>query len=313
VRSQIVVVVTAVLCSISLAAGAETPPGKTVLDWQQAGQTATTYTLYADGTFANTKGETKNYRWLWTDEGLLLRFYSGRFVLTPVPGEPGHFTGQSIPRTPAEAPTTVDVAVRQPDGAGVLLWLQPLWDGVQPSAIERQAAAEAHSVVVGKLPTQGAKLDAAASKATRAAASVSALDGAEAAAGDRADVRAEKVHMARHAAWKAEKWLWQTTDPWYSWATFDYALGERNAWRDRRANAERDLDRARADLAKTTDRRIRAEAELRVAEAEYIITRSDYESAYWLAWRPEYLRRKAILKAQATKVQQLNAGPPKPR
>jgi hypothetical protein len=311
-RMLAIIALVAVLAALTVA-GAETPPGQTVLDWRQAGQKAATMTLCADGTFANAAGERKNYRWLWTDEGLLLRFYSGRFVLKPVPGEPGRFTGQSVPRTPTEAVAKVDVTLRQPDGAGVLLWLQPLTDGVEFSAVERRAAVEAHNVVVGRLHTLGAKLDAAAAKANRAAASLFALDDAEAAAGDRTDVSAETVHVARHEEWEAHKWVHRTFDPYYSLATFQYALADWCAWQDRRESAEADLDRARADLSKATDRRVRAEADLRVAEAEYIIARSDYESAYWLAWRPEYLRRKAILKAQATKVQQLNAGPPKPR
>jgi hypothetical protein len=290
----------ALVAALFLAAGrADQPPSATTLAWSREGNPPTVLTLYANGTFANAKGEKRNYRWAWTEEGLLLKFWTARYVFRPVAGEPGRFSGELVRTKPDQEPVAVQIAIEGADGAGVLAWLQPIIDGPQPSALEQIADAQAQQIVLSKLTHEVARLDAAARALERAEIGAQKAGRAEVTAERAVEAKGDVVGDAHQEAREWHGKMIRRLGPQYSVGSFVNALAEWNQCEDRREQAEKDLDRARQDLDSARDRLQRAEAGLRKVEAEYAVAAADYQVAYLIAWRPVYLQRKAALKAES--------------
>ena len=275
------------------------PAGQTKCTWAQ-GDGQQTITLYADGRMANAKGETKNYRWWWTEEGLVLNWYSGRFLFKPH-GD-GGFRGRQTNAKPGRATREIRLRVQGADGAGVLAWAEPLLDGLAPSGIERQADAAARAVVAEAMAKQWAKVAAAGKRLDAAESALAAAMDTAARQADAADGVRGRVSNARSKAQKYERRTHRRIDPAYSWASFSRALADWQTWESRRAAAERDLASARAALERTQDRRARLAAEVRQAWAAYEIASADYAIEFWTRWRPIYQQRKAAYKAEAARV-----------
>lgn len=261
-----------------------------------------TITLHADGRLANAKGETNNCRWRWSPEGLWLKWYSGRVLLTPVPDEPGVLRGRRMNVKPGTEAPEQEMRVLEPDGAGVLAWAEPILDGRTASAIEKQADAVARAIVADQMSRQWAGVQAAARKLDGAQA---ALDKeAHKASGTAAKAQRDQASVQR-ASGQTAKYKRQTyrrTDPNYSWGSFSRALSKWKGWEAKRNAAQYNLEHNQAALERIRDRGHRLAADVRQAQAEYEVKEADYWIECWSRWRPIYQQRKAAFKAEAVRL-----------
>jgi len=287
----------AAACLAASEAGA--PAGQTKCTWAR-GEGQQTITLYADGRMANAKGQTKNYRWRWTDQGLMLKWYSGRFLFKP-DGEGGFRGRQTNPEPGTETPE-FQLRVHEPDRAGVLAWTEPLLDGMAPSGIERQADAAARAVVAGQMAKQWARVDAAGRKLDAALRAVD--EAARAEVRRRGPVGKDRVSMerARREEQKYKKRTYRRLSSAYSFGSFTRALSDWKAWESRRKAAQWNLEHNQKALERATDRRQKRQVELRQAWAAYEIAAADYAIEFWTRWRPIYQQHKAVFKAEAARV-----------
>jgi len=275
------------------------PAGQTKCTWA-LGDGQQTITLYADGRMANAKGETKNYRWWWTEEGLVLNWYSGRFLFKR-DGE-GGFRGRQTNAKPGRATREIRLRVQGADGAGVLAWAEPLLDGLAPSGIERQADAAARAVVAGQMRGQWARVQAAERKLDDA---VRARDEAARAEMRKSGATTKDRGSMERAAQQEQKYKKRTyrrLDSAYSYSSFSRALADWRSWESRRKAAQWNLQHNQKALDRATDRRQKREAEVRQAWAAYEIASADYAIEFWTRWRPIYQQRKAAYKAEAARV-----------
>jgi hypothetical protein len=300
-----------VCCSArsSIAAEETRSPPATVVRWVKEESEPETLTFYADGTFANDKGERKpRYHWQWTERGLEVRFWTSHFLLDRHDGQ--RLSGQYAGPKQEFLGMKVSAEPVGEDPAGVFLPLQRLIDGLRPSALERTADRQARKVVAGKLVREWARVQTAARVLDDAAAVVRETYEDGHTATERKRARGADVEQARGKERKYHEQALRRVDPTYSSASFSRALAEWGAWQDRRHAAERDLRRADEDLRAAKSRYDRARADLRKAQSQYDVVAADYWITFSNLWRVEYTRRKAELKTLAA--ERLRVEPPLP-
>ena len=274
------------------------PLGQTRIFWEIAGKGVALSTLHEDGRVADAKGVTRNYYWVWTQHGLVIKCQHGQFLLRQARAG-ATFEGLQVSMKAGTEPVRARAWIDGPDGAAVLAWTLPICDGVRPSALERQADAEATQVVAGRLVAEWARVEAAWRKAANAEAAFLALDAEMEVLAEHRRATEMGLAEAKAKARKYQKWTWRTIDPYYSYWTFATALRNWQEWELRRDAAERNLDRAEEAISSAKDRRARAAAEVRRAAAEYEVAGADYYIRFGTLWRPEYQRRKEALKTEA--------------